>query len=498
MDNSSDDVAACRAGAILCVLVALGLAGCARFEPRPLSAERSAVALESRRLESQDLELFLKQNMQREFPEWPPKNWDLEMLTFAGFYYHPSLALARAQWQVAKGGEVTAGQQPNPTLTVSPSYNTTTAMASPWLLVTSLDVPIETAGKRGKRQAQAARLSGAARLNIASVAWQVRSGIRSSLLNEIAAGAREAALTNQVLLQESVVQRQQEQFEAGAIARSDTLAFRLALEKARLDLADAQRTRAEARAKLAEAIGVPIRALDGIQFNFDLNRGPESVKELASAEIRRTALTSRADILQGLAEYAATQAALELEIAKQYPDVHLQPGYEFDQGDNKWGIGASVELPVFSRNQGPIAEAKAKREESAARFVALQARVLAEIDRSLEVFNINERNYSASRNLADIQAKRAQAISQQVESGELEPVELLNAQVETAVAQTAQLDNQIKLQLAIGALEDAIQRPLLPEVIFKTEEKEVKATGQRGEDQKLKTRTANNLKQPKP
>jgi outer membrane protein TolC len=467
------------------------LTGCARFEPRPLSAEKSAAALEGRTLESKDLEAFLKRNMQPEVSEWPPKSWDLDMLTFAGFYYHPSLAVARAQWAVAQGGETTAGQRPNPVVTVAPSYNTTTAMASPWLLVATLDVPIETAGKRSKRQAQAARLSEAARLNIATTAWQVRSGIRSSLLDYIAAGAREAALTNQVALQENILRRQQQQFETGAIARSDTLPFRLALEKVRLDLADAQRQRADARAKLAEAIGVPVRALDGIQIKFDLDRGPESVKELTSAEIRRTAVTSRADILGALAEYAASQAALQLEIAKQYPDIHLQPGYEFDQGDNKWGIGASLELPVFSRNQGPIAEAKARREESAARFVALQAKVLAEIDRSIEVFKISEHNFSTSRDLAEIQAKRTEAVSEQVEIGEAEPGEFLNAEVETAVARTTQLDNQIKLQQAIGAVEDAIQRPILPNAIFEMGETNSNARTQKHEETKPKAKSVN-------
>ena len=129
------------------------------------------------------------------------------------------------------------------------------------------------------------------------------------------------------------------------------------------------------------AVGVPVQALANIRLEFDLQRGPESVKELTSAEIRRTALTSRADVLGALAEYAASQAALQLEIAKQYPDIHLQPGYEFDQGDNKWGIGVSLELPVLNQNQGPIAEAKAKREEAAAKFTELQAKVMGEIDR---------------------------------------------------------------------------------------------------------------------
>jgi broad specificity phosphatase PhoE len=30
------------------------------------------------------------------------------------------------------------------------------------------------------------------------------------------------------------------------------------------------------------------------------------------------------------------------EIAKQYPDIHLGPGYQYDQGVNKWTLGFSV------------------------------------------------------------------------------------------------------------------------------------------------------------
>ena len=99
-------------------------------------------------------------------------------------------------------------------------------------------------------------------------------------------------------------------------------------------------------------------------------------------------MQNRPDILASLSEYAAAQSAVQLEIAKQYPDVHLGPGYEYDQGQNKWALGLSVELPVRNRNQGPIAEAQAKREEAAARFIDLQARVIAEIDRALATHDV--------------------------------------------------------------------------------------------------------------
>jgi hypothetical protein len=55
-------------------------------------------------------------------------------------------------------------------LSASPQYNATTFTPSPWVAAFDLDIPIETAGKRGHRIAQAGRLSEAAKLNIGSIA----------------------------------------------------------------------------------------------------------------------------------------------------------------------------------------------------------------------------------------------------------------------------------------------------------------------------------------
>lgn len=411
--------------------------------------------------------MFLEKNLHRDFDNLSEVEWDFDMLTLAAFYYQPSLEVARAQWAVAQGGEVTAGQRPNPTLTVTPTYNFTSLEPSPWDPVGSLDVPIETAGKRRHRKAQAASLSEAARLNIATVAWQVRSTLRTSLLDLDSAGLREKAIEKQVSFQEEILRREEEQAKLGEIAASESLAVRITLEKARLDLADARRQRAEARARAAGALGVPLRALDEVKLASSLPGDLQRIEELTSAQVRRTALQSRPDILGALAEYAASQAALQLEIAKQYPDVHLQPGYEFDQDDSKWSLGLTVELPVLNQNQGPIAEARARREESAARFNALQAKVLADIDSAIEVFRISETNSLTLRTLAGAQAKRRDSIAAQLKAGAADQLDLLNAEFESAAAEIVQLEGEIKLQQAAAALEDAVQRPLsLPDDIY--------------------------------
>jgi outer membrane protein TolC len=452
-------------------IIALGLlVGCARFHSQPISPEQTAASLDSRSLDNPALKAFLEGSLHRELTNWPAVSWDLDLLTLAAFYYHPSLELARAHWAVAQGGEITAGQRPNPVLNVTPGYNATTFAPSPWLPLGYLDIPIETAGKRSHRRAQAAQLSTAARLNVAMAAWQVRSNLRASLLDLAAADQRAALLQDPIALQEQIVQRLDQQVQAGAIASSEAATFRIALAKARLDLAEAQRLSADARARVAEAIGVPLRAVEGLKAPVYPDLSPKLASELTSSEVRRAALQSRPDILAALAEYAASQAALQLEVAKQYPDIHLQPGYQYDQGDSKWTLGLTVELPVLHQNQGPIAEASARRREAAARFISLQAKVMADIDRAVAVFQISETNSVALRSLAEELARRTESVSAQFRAGAADQLDLLSAQLESASARLVQLDGQMKLQQAVGALEDAVQRPInLPDAVFQSE-----------------------------
>jgi outer membrane protein TolC len=459
---------------VICLVGGLLLiAGCARFHSMPLSVAKNAELLEERSLTNQQLEVFIETNSHREFPRWPVETWDFEMLTLAALYFHPSLDVARAQWAVARGGETTAAQRPNPSLTATPGYDTTTSIPSPWIPLTFLDFPIETAGKRGYRRQQAAHLAQAARLKVATVAWQIRSDLRSALIDLLSAQDRQSLLERQVTVQQQVINLLQGQIQAGALAGSQVVSFRIALVKARLDSLDAQRLALEARARVAESIGVPLRAIQGFKLTYNGLEALDTLAELASADVRRVALQSRPDILGALAEYAASQSALQLEIAKQYPDLRLEPGYQYDQGDNKWSLGIVVDLPILNQNQGPIAEAKAHRQEAAARFNALQMKVLAEIDRASEVLQVAEKNSMMLRGLVDEQNKRLDSLAAQLKAGAADQLEFLNAQVESLTSELAQLDGRLKLQQAVGALEDAVRRPFkMPSAIFESTQTE--------------------------
>jgi len=439
------------------IFAATLLTGCATYHSQPVSPEKTANAFDARSLANADLKTFLETN------HVTAEIWNLNALTLVAFYYQPALAEARAQFATMQAAEITAGERPNPTVGFSPTYDTTTT--PPWIFGLTWDIPIETAGKRGKRIAQAEHLSEAAKWNFISAAWQTRSHVRAALLNLYVAHETGSLLARQESAQSNVVRLLEGQFSAGAISSFEVTQARVALETTQLSRQDAISQLNQARVQLAGALGLPFAALAGIEFSFEgLNQFP---KELAAPEIRRDAILNRADVRGALAEYAASQSELQLEIAKQYPDVHLNPGYELDQTDNKWTLGLTFDLPVLNQNQGPIAEAKAKRAEAAAHFLTVQTTAISEIDSALAAYDAALNKSATAKNLlADLQ-KQLESIRAQAQSGEVDALTLANAEVEFYTGAQNQINALVQAQQALGQLEDAVQSPLtlLPEML---------------------------------
>jgi len=436
------------------------LAGCATFHPQPISPENTVAAFEARSLTNETLHAFLKTNQLG--GSWPRRSWNLQALTLVAFYYQPVLAEARAQWAAVQAGKITAGERPNPTLSVAPGYDSQIpGNFSPWLVTVNFDVPIETAGKRGKRLDQARHLSEAAYWNFVSAAWETRSRLRTSLLNLYTAGETESLLVSQESSQSNVVRLLEGQSAVGAASEYEVTQSRVALDTTRLALQDAVRQRRQARAQLANALGVPMRALADVKLSFaGLDQFP---RRLTRPEVRRQALLNRADVRGALAEYAASQSALQLEIANQYPDVHLGPGYGWNTGsagDNEWTLGLALTLPVFNQNEGPIAEAEAKRAQTAARFLTVQTTAISEIESALAGYQAALLEAATAKRLQDNLLNRLNSVRAQAAAGEADPLAVAGAEVEFGTGEQNRLSALARAQQALGQLEDAVQSPL--------------------------------------
>jgi outer membrane protein TolC len=457
---------------LLCGIVAV--AGCAHFEPHPVSPAQSAAQFDARRLDDSGLKKLLAQNLGHESQSWPLEKWDLNSLTLAAFYFHPDLEVARAQWRVAEAGALTAGARPNPSVSFSPGYDTQIpGNYSPWLIPVTFDIPIETAGKRGKRIAEAEKIAESARWSFVTAAWQVRRNVRDSLMDFQMAGRRAALLQAQFAAQTEIAKQLQQRLDAGAISRPELTTAQIALNKSQLDLSAAQAKRAEAHSRLAEALGVSLAALDGVNLEFDF---PAIVPDaLTSVEARSVALRGRADILGALADYAAAEADLRLQVAKQYPDLHLGPAYSWNSGnagDSQWSLGVTLELPILDQNQGPIAEAEARRKLAAAKFIALQAQVIGTIDRAVAGLEAARKQLQTGASVLAASERQQKSVAAQVQAGAVERLDLSSAEIELNFVRLAQLDGEAQLQSAVGALEDTLQSPLtLPDSVVQQAQK---------------------------
>lgn len=439
------------------------LVGCTTHQPKPLCPTITLAQFEKRSLDDANLRSFLEQNSARQIPVWPLPAWDASQLTLAAFYFHPEIEVARAQWRSARAAVETAGGRPNPTVSVIPGYNFNAASGvSPWMPGFNFDLPIETAGKRGYRVARANHLAEATRLNVLSTAWQVHSRLRSALKDLSAAERRGAVLKQQRTVQQEMVKRFEQRLQAGTISSFEMSSIRIALNKLDLDISAVQRMQYEARIRVAEAIGLPSEALTKIRFDLTALENKTSPGDISEAS--KKALQNRPDLLALLSEYASSETALRGEIAKQYPDIHFGPAYQWDQGENKWSLGVMVELPLFNRNKGPIAEAKAKRDEIAARFAALQAQIRSKIDLVTIHLRTAQQQLALTDDLLASQERQKKSIEEQVTAGTMDKLELLRASLERSTLELSRVDAQAQVQLAISEVEDALQHSFSEEV----------------------------------
>ncbi|WP_432258070.1 TolC family protein [Cupriavidus sp. TMH.W2] len=443
-------------------VVGLLLTACAfdRYDPRPLSTASVADAYTARSLQSPELHEFIQRHYPRAAEVWPPNQWDLESLTLAALYFNPELEVSRSRLATTEAAVTTAAQRPNPTLQL-PFQRTLNPKGgdSPWTLGIALDIPIETAGKRGYRIDEATHLSSAARFQVANIAWGVRNQLRSQLLNLWFASERTQLLQQQLELDQRTVAMLERRLAVGDASPWEVNQQRLMVMQAQTDLLAAQRQAIAARVQVAAVLGLRASALDTV--DLDLTEFVQAYPALPSQTIRLQALLNRADVQAGLAQYEASQAALQLEVAKQYPNIHLGPGYTFDQGARKLGFDfAGLVLPVFNRNEGPIAEARSRRLEAEARVKQLEAQAFSETDGAIAAYQVTRDIVRQNEAQLAVQSRQLAATRRSFDIGQVDRLALTLAGRTELAARIALGDATFQMQQAVGRLEDAMQRPL--------------------------------------
>ena len=357
----------------------------------------------------------------------------------------PAVVAARLGVQAAEARIRQAGFRTNPELSVElENFLGTGDLSGAQRLETTVSVSqrLDLGGRRRARVATAradlatqqlrlavasADLAQAVRIQFAQAAT-ARERLRLAEENE--ARARELARVAGILVDE------------GREPPLRALRARSAASQAAAELAAAQAQERGARASFAELFGAgaAIPSLSGALLDL----APHTIEPEQSLEVRLAE-----------AERLTAEAALAQELTARSLDPAVGVGVRHvrELGDVGLVAGVSMPLPVFDRNRGGIAAARANVEAAGARRAGALASVRARTASAIAGVEAADARVRALEGAAIPEAAEALRLTDlSYRAGRSPLLELLDAQNALATAQTALIDARLAQALATAEL----------------------------------------------
>jgi outer membrane protein TolC len=390
--------------------------------------------------------------------------WDLDALTIAAWSLRSDIAVAAADVNTALSAERVAGLMPNPAVSLDESSFLTNNLQDPtvWVISAAISFTIETADKREIRVAQARADTETRRWRLAELFWQARAELRRAVVARAIAERSVALAEGELALRQSYLDFVETQIRFGIGVGSDRLTAQTNLVRAQAQLRTARGDLATAEAQIAAAAGIAIENLPLAQL------APVPIDPLPAPEtydlgnLRELGIVNRLTVRHALADYAVTEEALRLAVARQYPDINIGPGYTYDRGDHAITLAGGLIAPLLHDERNAIDQAINVRSTAAAQFQAAQSQALGEIDTASARYRAAYAALTEAKDAEEIARNAVDEVQRRLNAGTADRGEVLTAQITFALAQRATLDALRSVADALGALEDGVQRPVWP------------------------------------
>lgn len=358
------------------------------------------------------------------------------------------LRAARQQRAIALAGIKTAGQLMNPTVTASVSRD---APHEGVLLGQTL----ELGGKRSRRIAVAREEQKSTEIDIAVLERQIRQRTREGfyrvLWSREQSEQSKAALDLATRIRDVVNQR----YQLGDVAQLEVIQAEVEMARSAAEYQTAQLEQRVADAQLAALMN---RALETpLTLSGRLSDIPAQPAQQAIVD---AALQSNAEMKKTTQELAIEQKRLELAKAQRIPNLDLQAGVDLNS-PHDYQVGPrgqiGIQLPLFYRGQGEIAESNAKLE-----FLRLSlesTKTAATAEGLGAYFDYIAKSQEAEQYRANIvpQSVHLEEMSEEsYRAGKSNLLTLIDAQRKLNETRKAYLDSLLAAQSAFATLEESV------------------------------------------
>jgi cobalt-zinc-cadmium efflux system outer membrane protein len=275
---------------------------------------------------------------------------------------NPTLAQAAAEIKAAEGKKEQAGLYPNPIIGATGDENTPGPVIRGGEFGFFVEQTFVTAGKLGKSRNVAEQERLRAETTAKAQKHRVLNAVRTLYYEALGAERRVQVQTQLAELSRRAVQISGELANVGAADRPDLLESEIEAERAEVNLALAKTTRARIWRELSAVVANPdlqptplegdLEAVPRLELESALNRLFSESPEIRNAEVA----------------VAREQAALQRAKVEKTPDIVARGGLRknrelLEAGGRPVGLegffDVGVEIPLFNRNQGNVAAARA-------------------------------------------------------------------------------------------------------------------------------------------
>lgn len=348
------------------------VSGCATYSPAPLALDPPALTGRADAVLAKEASSIAR-------PWLEPVTLDLAApLTLPGIsalavVNNPDLAAQRARAGVTEAQVFAAGLLPDPTF----SFGTNKVLSGPDTkldLTGSLGFDLASLRTRAVRRAEAVAQHRQVRLDLAWAEWQAAGQARLQAVRivhqqrivELAELSRQSAA--------SLLDRITRAATRGDIPGNRVQAARLAALTASESLRTAQQDLAAAQVQLRRLLGL------APDYPLRLAEPPAFAPPPPASELFALARANRTDLAALREGYASQEAAVHRAVLEQFPNLGLTLNAQRDSAGNLLaGPAVNLTLPLWNRNRGAIAVARATREALRAEYDARLFQTRADI-----------------------------------------------------------------------------------------------------------------------
>jgi cobalt-zinc-cadmium efflux system outer membrane protein len=437
-----------------CVVASVVLAGCQHYRPQPLAAQQelSPPAAAALRVQAQQLTHPLLRPVDLD--------WDHGLSPDAAavlaVLLNPKLRAVRDARGLADAQLLQAGILPNPQLSLSldrPAFGVTAGTVTGYGIGLSWDV--QQVITRAATVRAARRQREAVDLDIAWQEWQAAEAAKMAVyqLSTLDAQTTLAAAMDDRLAENLAVTRRA--LATGQMTELDLAAAEAASHQAHAGRLAVQRQAAQQRLTLNQLLGLPpdaaLRLAPDITLPCELKLPP--IDQLFEDLEKR-----RLDLVALQRGYASQESLVRAAILAQFPSLNLGVNRQRDTGDvGTRGGGLTLDLPVFDRHQGAIAQERATRQRLSDEYTARVFAARADIARLVDDARWLTEQIEAAQGATPALERLVETYREAVRGGQADVLSyytawnhLAQSRIDLLHLQEQLMETQIGLELATG------------------------------------------------